>query len=191
MVYFTKLCPHCQYKYQIRSPVKQQYGSPFRICVRCKKRFVDRDFIEIALLPPQMIRNPKVSLLSIIWLVLGIVFCALLWAPGPILNNTVLVLFPVLGIVLTASDLSGYQERCQYIQNELRRSQARLSDPEYLRALEEIDYDLLPRQIQKTYSPIVPKGSVSKKSIIIPLVVALSLSAILIAGLVFLVLTSL
>lgn len=138
MTYYTKSCPHCRYAYQIHDHRKHRYGSPFRTCKNCKKSFIDTDFIEIGLLPPWKIRNPRVYPGSILILSVGILMALFLWIPGPITNNIVTIAIASIGLLMTISDLRDYQDRSEYILHELKHSKSRLSNPEYVLALYEI-----------------------------------------------------
>lgn len=138
MTYYTKSCPHCHHKYQIYDSRKHQYGSPFRVCKKCKKGFIDTDFIEIGLLPPWKIKNPRVYPGSILIFSVGILCLFLFWVPGPITNNITIIIIALLSSFMVVSDLRDYQERSDYILNELKQSKSRLSNPEYVLALYEI-----------------------------------------------------
>lgn len=142
MTYYTKSCPHCKHKYQIHDSQKHRYGSPFRICERCKKGFIDTDFIEIGLLPPWKIRNPRIYPGSIIILLTGILPPFFLWVPGQAEDYIVFLFVVIFGIINVVSDLYSYKRRSEYILEELEKSKARLSNPEYVLALYEIGVEI-------------------------------------------------
>lgn len=188
--YYTKSCPHCGYKYQIHSLVKKQYGSPIRECSRCNKQFVDTDFLEIALLPKRKRRTYRVSVLAIFHTVIWGCFTLLFWDTSSLVSNLVTTIPLGMSILWIITDICGYRGRCSELYNELQNSRIRLSDPEYIRLLHEIDYELLPKSLRKTYAGIVPKVSVNKKQIFKQLLIAVLISGFIIAGLVFLVLST-
>lgn len=188
--YYTKSCPLCGYKYQIHSLVKKQYGSPIRKCSQCNKQFVDTDFLEIALLPQRKRRTYRVSLLAIFHAIIWGILTLLVWDTSSLVNNLVTTIPLGMSIIWIISDICGYRGRCLELDKELQNSRIRLSDPEYIRLLHEIDYELLPKSLRKTYPRIVHNGSVNKKQIYKQLLIAVLISGFIIAGLVVLVLST-
>lgn len=139
--YYTKSCPYCGYKYQIMDMHKHYYGSPFQICAKCRKGFVDKDFIEMGLLSPCEYEPQRIELISILATAIGGLggFLSLILSPE---DSVLFLLVAIIGLCLIAHDIVGYEKRCAQQKEELQQSNARLSNPQYVLALVEIGYDV-------------------------------------------------
>lgn len=145
MKYYTKSCPHCHYKYQYHDPQKHRNGSPIRLCQKCGGQYIDPDYIELGLLPPSKIKNPKIDVAVVI---VGFIFFILslyCWISYPHLNNPAAIIFLAIAVFsawCTVEEYRGYEDRTRQLEEELQQSKIRLSNPYYILALEQIDYDV-------------------------------------------------
>ena len=134
--YYTKSCPYCGYKYMINSPVKHQYGSPIRTCQNCGNVYNDRDFIEMSFQKPFQYREHPISLLSVIWLSISILFTYISYS---VLNDGLYIVACFLScfgaVILMILEASDYRNRVAWQEEELIRSIERVSDPFYVLTL--------------------------------------------------------
>lgn len=147
MKYTTKWCPHCGKTITFMDPTKHQYGSPFRTCPKCRKGFVDKSFIELACTFEHAEDIPRVTGLSIASIILGAIFLAVAFIRGinDSYGSVFLIgglLFLPLSIYSAYKDAKTYQHRVELFKTEMKESEARMSDPEYIRALLEIGYEV-------------------------------------------------
>ena len=128
----------------------RHYGSPFRICHRCQKTFVDRSYKELACLNYRNIKEKKIDPFSVFSSFIGLLFLvfALLQAADPE-NGGMHILFLIVGVFMLfgggfsiSKDLSSYQSRCKLLEQELARSKKRLSNPAYARSLVKLGIDV-------------------------------------------------
>ena len=157
MVYKTKSCPHCGKTYSLMQPEKVGvYGSPFKRCPSCGGSFIDKDFREIAVsgIRPVDRRRfaPGTALLGVFPLLFTL--CGLFVGFTIGFDTTALALtfggLAVLACVvwLVYGEMKGYNSRQEYLREEARRSEERLSNPQYALALKEIGY-----KVPKKYLP--------------------------------------
>lgn len=145
MKYYTKSCPHCHYKYQIHDPQKHRIGSPIRKCQKCGKQYIDTDYVELGLLPPSKIKNPKFSIVSVIAASVCLALASYSWISYPHPNNPAAILFLVIAALCiwdVVDDYRTYEKREKEIAEELLQSNIRLSNPYYILALVQINYDV-------------------------------------------------
>ena len=132
MKYTTKSCPYCGYKYQILQVGTTYYGSPFRECKKCGKTFIDKDGQEMACLNETEYKPSRISNASIIISSLGVIHVLTIFLSEAFLPFMFFgIMFLLSGLCMICYDLFSYDERCQEQENELHKSEQRLSDPEY------------------------------------------------------------
>lgn len=141
--YVTKSCPHCGHNYQTFQPARRHYGSPFRTCQRCNRVFIDKDYEEMGLQPPNIYKVSRVSAFPVVILVV----CIILAAVDPS-NMAAWVIFGGPCVFLIVDDLKSYKSRLAWQQAELRKSNERLSDPMYVLAIVELG-QFVPREIRE------------------------------------------
>lgn len=147
MTYTTKSCPHCGTVYQRLDSTRHYYGSPLRTCDKCRKTFVDKDYVEMACQEQIEYVPKRVNAIDYISIIVGIII--LLISPLNTIDgdSSLMYLFVGMGLLLliggvymTVSDIRNYDKRCQEQEDELRKSEQRLSDPDYVMALLKIGY---------------------------------------------------
>lgn len=147
MKYTTKWCPHCGKTITFMDSTKHRYGSPFRTCPKCSGIYVDKSYIELACTFEHAEDISRVTGLSIVGVITGLFFLILAFvlglrsAYGGIFLIAGLV-FMFLSIYLVHEDIKTYHQRVEKFKTEMKESEARMSDPEYIRALLEIGYEV-------------------------------------------------
>lgn len=140
--YVTKSCPYCGNKYQILAPVSRYYGSPLRTCSKCKKQYIDKDFIEVA---ADKLNAYKPSIVSA-WSVLTFVIFTFFSFVGITLGHSIgflLVVF-AFGSVPMILDAWQYDERIKQYKKEYEESKKRLEDPHYVLFLARLESQDIP-----------------------------------------------
>ena len=142
MTYRTKSCPYCKKVYSFMQPKGQVcYGSPIRTCEKCRKTFVDKDFVELGIFGNENIYYPqKVYPGTIYSFILFIIFSIAAFVFIETIAIKIIVSLALLGcgIFLLYSDIAEYDKSVEYFNKELAESKKRLSDPYYKAALKKI-----------------------------------------------------
>lgn len=159
MKYTTKWCPHCGKTITFMDSTKHQYGSPFRTCPKCNKVYTDTSFIELACTTEHVDDIPKVTGVSIFGIIFSSFFLIMAFVLG--LSDAYGTLFLVAGLVflflsiyLVYEDVKTYHHRVETFTTEMKESEARMSDPEYIRALLKIGYFVPPAYINSAKKKI-------------------------------------
>ena len=146
MKYTTKWCPHCGKTITFMDSTKHQYGSPFRTCPKCRKGFVDKSFIELACTFEHAEDISRITGISIVGIITSVLLLVLAFVGGINGIGSVFLIggsiFLLLGIYSAYKDAKTYQHRVELFKTEMKESEARMSDPEYIRALLEIGYEV-------------------------------------------------
>lgn len=138
--YTTKSCPYCNHKYTFMAPRGKYYGSPFLTCAKCHQVFVDKDYVEIGLNYPEEYKPLRVNPISIIFLIGGSLFTWACISVGGF--GLVSYIGAAFGFFFVISDILDYKNRVSEYNDELCKSNERLSDPEYIFALKKIGCDV-------------------------------------------------
>ena len=151
----TLRCPHCR---EIVAPFhfrKLRYGSPLRTCIFCGERFIDKDYLEPALLP----RGFKmISFANIALVITGIYnLASAVFAFANSIDITTVGLFNTVYLAFThnpdtafvgglflALGLIGIIRNSLYkpTPRELKLSRERIQEPDYIFALSDAGYDV-------------------------------------------------
>lgn len=159
MQYISKMCPHCKKAYSVLQPKGTGfYGSPIRKCENCGKSFVDRDFREIAAQGVRKVDTRRLSLATVFsscgFLVMGI--CAigmyingesLLFSGQSVWTLVLGAISIIIALYLCISEIRGYNERQEYLAEERKRSEERLSNYQYARLLDELAFYVPPKYL--------------------------------------------
>jgi hypothetical protein len=116
------------------------YGSPFRSCSRCGKIFVDKDYKEIALEGIRKIDKKRVSPGAIFFAIGGcLVIIAGAVIREPYMLGGGLIWVAIWGSIIV-SEVLGHKKNLEYLEQETKRSNERLSNPTYAQALKNVGY---------------------------------------------------
>ena len=145
----TKKCPYCQKIYEQRAcggfgrkSAPEDiwvFGSPMKLCSNCKRIFIDKDVKELAITPPRKADLAKVTASTRSLLVLGALVTLLLLLLG---QRAFAWVAGAIALVYLLADLALYPVRMGKLRKERAASEARLSDPEYARALKKAGIDV-------------------------------------------------
>ena len=127
--YKSSFCPYCKFPIQIHEFDHPKYRSPFQTCPRCKKIYIDKDSIELAL---DYRPVPKIETSSKILLAMGIVFFL---ASREYHATWASILIIALGAYLIYKDVSSYNKRREERETLLMESENRLKNKNYIIAL--------------------------------------------------------
>lgn len=161
-VYVTKKCPHCGFSYQILKSGNQHfYGSPFKVCLKCGKKFVDKDAIEIAI---SGIREYDKFKFSIGWIINAILGMFSLWCGTfdkelGMLMTIVGLIFIVSAIYFIYDEIKGHKNRLAQLEEEKRKSYDRLADVQYALKLKKLGYD-----VPEKFLTVSDKGDINKEN---------------------------
>lgn len=159
MTYTTKRCPHCDHIITFMDSTKHRYGSPFRICNKCGKMYIDKSFQEMAFLSEKKYTPPRIDPWTIMGYLGGIfllIVGGISYSRYGIYDLTLLFLFSgllflAINIYSTISDIRNYKHRCHLYEEELSNSLRRVTNPDYLKALINIGY-----KVPKEYRQLIP-----------------------------------
>lgn len=142
--YYDKKCPHCGLKYAYWQPKNTAlYGSPFRVCSRCGKVFIDKMYKEIAVDGYNEYFLMKVQPFSIFAIVIGIILILVdVLGIKVYLAAVIGGIFLIAGIYFVISDIRDHEKRIAEYKKLKKESEDRLSDPEYAKALKELGYNV-------------------------------------------------
>lgn len=145
--YTTKSCPYCNQKYEFMAPKGLYYGSPFRTCTKCRKVFIDKDYIEVGL-NPKTYKPRLINFLSIFFLIGGFLFT---WAANYLGGwyGSISYFGILFGLFFIIYDIASYKGRLSEYEEELKLSNIRLSDPEYVLTLKEIGCNVPKERLNK------------------------------------------
>lgn len=141
---YMKQCPHCKYVYFRSSTYMDLAGAPFRTCEKCGKEYVDTMFKEPALFP-KLTKETKVSsntreslwgTIIVTVLTLGVYFYFKLWGVYQVF--IIAGIFAAISLINLFNDLTTYQRRRDWWQNEYDLSAERCADPEYKDRVEKL-----------------------------------------------------
>ena len=126
MIYSTKFCPFCKHPYSFMQPKNQvSLGSPIRICEKCKKTFIDKDFVEIGKFGNENLYYPqKVYPGTIILFIMSIIFAGMaIWLIETFYVKIIVSLLIICGgIFLLYCDISEYDKSVEEYKKELEAS---------------------------------------------------------------------
>lgn len=161
--YVTKKCPHCGYAYQIHQSGDQHfYGSPFRMCGRCHKGYIDADAIEIAVSGVRERDKMPFNFGNLVFVALGI-FMLVEGIKYEMLSLTLMGLFPLgLATYLIYDQIKNYQERLAWLEKETIASENRLKNIDYARRLADIGYKVPKKYLEISASVAQPRESVAQ-----------------------------
>jgi len=142
----TVRCPHCNSLIDYRSVGQKYLGSPFRVCKYCGNKYIDNKFVEVALL------TKKDFILSFPWLKSIMYICISMFMIIPSLIFTfsdgfdiAFLFISAFGSIFLISPIKELITLIRYITlkdddflKEIEKSKIRLSDPEYVIALDKI-----------------------------------------------------
>ena len=145
----TKKCPYCGKIYEQRAcggfgrksapEDVWVFGSPMKLCPNCKRIFIDKDVKELAITPPRKADLAKVTTSTRMLLALGAMLALLLFLMG---QRVFAGVAAGVALLYLAMDLALYPMRMGKLKKERAASEARLSDPEYARALKKAGVDV-------------------------------------------------
>lgn len=144
-VYYSVKCPHCNNTVERGKDRQTHYGSPFKTCPRCKKTYVDKNYIEPGLLDTKDFKTFSWGVIPLA--ILG-VFCFCLGITGVIpalIFGLLLIAFCVFIIVC---NLKYDPEKDEDLQRKIKESKERLSDPHYVIALWKAECHITPEILQ-------------------------------------------
>ena len=129
------------------------YGSPIQTCKKCGKLFIDKDYREIAVSGIRKTDTKKVSPFSIyIFSASLIAFIGVLvffvmegtFSIGILLAVTFFLSCSIYNIV---TEYKEYDLRQEFLREEKRKSETRLSNYQYASFLKQIGYDVPPKYL--------------------------------------------
>lgn len=150
MGYIVGTCPKCGAQ-QNEKCNAWVYGSPVRRCKKCGSEYFDNRWREVAIdgIDPRA-KNPMFYLFAAVGFLIFTILCGL-WLkhladtqgyyPTKLLGCVILGIIGTVGSILVLlRNVTGYEQK----ENEkyLAESKARLSDPEYVKKLEEYGYNV-------------------------------------------------
>ncbi len=148
----TFKCPHCNN--DLGTAVNAHlYGSPIRICAKCRNTYVDRRYHEIAIEGVQQLDvNPttedKKSNIKRGFSLLGLGIAAIALFILILATGWMVFPLPIIGGILIASGIGFFKENSKKsieskqkeIEIERQQSELRLKNPEYVKQLKDIGY---------------------------------------------------
>ena len=140
MIYTTKRCPHCGFKYVNHDPRDQRkYGCPLLTCPSCKQKFWDSDIKEPVLYGYKLSIKYLISLFW--WFLITIVFIVIsiyAFSEGE-LTGLIPLLFGLFSLFVVVANIRSLidERKNRWVEYEL--SFMRLQNTEYLNALAEYD----------------------------------------------------
>lgn len=147
-IYITRRCPHCNnIVFHGTQSHSHSFGSPFCVCERCHKTYVDKTKHEIALKGPEYYRNfmpywVKLGIgLSLPVLVLSLIAK---WNQLALLSVVIVCVF----LFIYADIRDKHPNPRTMYQTDIKASEERLSNPEYARALKKHGYDVPERYLK-------------------------------------------
>ena len=149
MQQITKKCPYCGKMYEQRTcggfgrksapEDVWVFGSPMKLCPNCKRIFIDMDVKELAITEPRKSDTAKITANTRMLLPVGALVALLLVLLG---QPTFAIVAAGVAVVYLMMDLALYPMRMNKLKKERAASEARLSDPEYARALKKAGIDV-------------------------------------------------
>ena len=130
MKYVTKSCPYCHHSYQVHTDMPKYYGSPLRTCenFQCRKQFIDKDAIEIAVSGVRIVDKMKVSPANILAILMGAaIFGFGIWGKD--------IMVTLFGLAFLLGGLFFL-----WLEKETAASYSRLNNVEYARTLQNLGY---------------------------------------------------
>lgn len=136
----TKKCPYCHHAYVINDSHGSYYiGSPIRVCKKCGKNFIDKEFKELALTDIKPWDKLPISVGTVI----AVLFAFIMVFAAIKSSWNWFVIIPIaIALYLLISDIVGYKSKMQWIEEERKASFDRLSNPQYAAFLKELGYDV-------------------------------------------------
>lgn len=150
--YQTKKCPYCRRAYERNFyngiPSKEnriKYGSPIKVCPKCKHIFTDAEYREIAIDGVREVEYARVS-------------------PGTIVITAIVLIGGVLAVtsglragwfmvgmsvLVFCEEYFGYEKRQKRLQKEIDESRERLSNPQYALLLQKLGYNVPDKYLSK------------------------------------------
>ena len=152
----VKNCPFCKKVYEQRAYMTRGreprdedrwlFGSPMRLCPHCGKLFIDKDMQELAITGPRKQDLAVIGPASLRLALMGVILGGLLLAGK--LKVFACIAFGVAAATLIA-DAALYPTRKGKLDRERQASEARLSNPDYARALKRAGYDIPERYLKE------------------------------------------
>ena len=145
----TKKCPFCNRVYEQRvvgrfgqkltDEDRWEYGSPLKICLNCRKIFLDTDYQELALVELRERDRERVRRSSVMIVGVAVIAAILCVAAGQEYYSFG-VLLVLMALAWALGDFIKYPRRMKKLEEEREASLKRLSDPAYARALSKAGY---------------------------------------------------
>lgn len=145
-IYYSIQCPHCKHIVEQGKNRRKRYGSPFRICPRCKNTYFDNKYIEPGLLNKKDFK--KFSWGSLPLIALGLFGLYFTMSDFDIATLFFYLFFLALGVILLVISLMYNPDEDYILQYEITQSKERLSDPRYVIALWKAGCKITPEILQ-------------------------------------------